>query len=157
MKSQSAHKKFRILFTNQHFSLRCESIFKISAHADGGSSLLGLCTLDPLLSPPLTPAHRSARGEGEGKEIFSPFQVILSNFRLKKSKKNKSTSRSQEGSLILFSHPKSYFFGNLKPHAKFQNHTITPSGRKVSKAEERKKEEREKAGAELCQAQAKLP
>ena len=32
-------------------------------------------------------------------------------------------------------HPKSYFFGDLKPHAKIQNPTITLSGRKVSEAE----------------------
>ena len=40
-------------------------------------------------------------------------------------------------------HPKSYFLCDLKPHAKFKNPTITPSGRKVSEAE-REKEEREK-------------
>ena len=28
-------------------------------------------------------------------------------------------------------HPKSYIFGDLKPHAKFRNSTITPSGRKI--------------------------
>jgi hypothetical protein len=31
--------------------------------------------------------------------------------------------------------PKSYFFVDLKPHAKFQNPNITPSGRKVGEAE----------------------
>ena len=33
-------------------------------------------------------------------------------------------------------HPKSYFFGELKPHTKFQNPMIIPSGRKVTQAEE---------------------
>ena len=36
----------------------------------------------------------------------------------------------------MFSHPKSYFFCDLKPHAKFQDPTITPSWRKVSGGEE---------------------
>ena len=36
-------------------------------------------------------------------------------------------------------HPKSYFFDDLKPHAKFQNPTITPSGRKVTWVKERKR------------------
>jgi hypothetical protein len=35
-------------------------------------------------------------------------------------------------------HPKSYFFCDLKPHAKFQKPTITNSRRKVSVAEERR-------------------
>ena len=33
---------------------------------------------------------------------------------------------------------KSYFFCDLKPHSKFWNPTITPSGRKVSGGEEKK-------------------
>jgi hypothetical protein len=32
---------------------------------------------------------------------------------------------------ICFSSSKSYFFGDLKPHAKFRNPTISSSGRKV--------------------------
>jgi hypothetical protein len=43
-----------------------------------------------------------------------------------------------------FVHLKSYFICDLKSHAKFYNTTITPSGRKVSEAEERNREEREK-------------
>ena len=31
------------------------------------------------------------------------------------------------------------FFCDLKPHAKFQNHTVTPSGRKVTRSEKREK------------------
>ena len=32
-----------------------------------------------------------------------------------------------------------FYFCELKPHAKFQNPAITPSGRKVTQAEERKR------------------
>jgi hypothetical protein len=39
----------------------------------------------------------------------------------------------------IFVHPKSYFFCDLKPYAKFHNPTITPSGRKVTRQRERKK------------------
>jgi hypothetical protein len=39
---------------------------------------------------------------------------------------------------ILF-HPKSYYFCELKPHAKFRTPMITPSGRKVTVGEEREK------------------
>ena len=45
------------------------------------------------------------------------FQAILTTFR--------------------FFRPKSYFLCDLKPHAKFQNPTITPSWRKVSEGKER--------------------
>ena len=41
-------------------------------------------------------------------------------------------------------HPKSYFFYDLKPHAKFHNPTITPSGRKVTRRREERREKREK-------------
>ena len=41
--------------------------------------------------------------------------------------------------------PPILFFGELKPHAKFQNHTITPSRRKVTQAE--RKKQRETGGA----------
>ena len=36
-------------------------------------------------------------------------------------------------------HPKSYFFCDLKPHEKFQNPTITPSVKKVTQAERRRR------------------
>ena len=39
-----------------------------------------------------------------------------------------------------FFHPKSYFFGELEPHAKFKNPRTTPSGRKVMQGEERRRE-----------------
>jgi hypothetical protein len=35
-------------------------------------------------------------------------------------------------------HPKSYLFGDSNSLAQFQNPVITPSGRKVSEAEERR-------------------
>ena len=38
----------------------------------------------------------------------------------------------QGGSSNNFFYPKSYFFCELKPHAKFQNPTISPSGIKVT-------------------------
>ena len=38
--------------------------------------------------------------------------------------------------------PNLIFFCDLKPHAKFQNPTITPSGREVSEAERKKKKEK---------------
>jgi hypothetical protein len=38
--------------------------------------------------------------------------------------------------------PKSYSFCDLKPHAKFQIPTLTPSGRKVMAAEEERKKEK---------------
>jgi hypothetical protein len=44
---------------------------------------------------------------------------------------------------ILFD-PKSNFC-EIKPHAKFQNPTITPAGRKVTRAEEREREEEKNA------------
>ena len=43
------------------------------------------------------------------------------------------------------------FFGELKPHAKFQNPTITSSGRKVIAAERRKKEKQAQMCAEGCE------
>jgi hypothetical protein len=72
--------------------------------------------------------------------VFSPFQAILSTFRLSRKKSpNKSTPGGQDGPTNFF-YSKSYLFCNLKPHAKFQNPTITPSGRKVTGAEREKKE-----------------
>jgi hypothetical protein len=44
---------------------------------------------------------------------------------------------------ILFQ-PESYFFCELKPHATFQNPTITPSLRKVTRRREEREERREK-------------
>jgi hypothetical protein len=69
---------------------------------------------------------------GGKKTVFS-FQAILRLFRLKKK------TIKNRGSPKLFSHPKSYFFWDLKHHAQFQNPTICPSGRKVSEAEKNKK------------------
>jgi hypothetical protein len=41
--------------------------------------------------------------------------------------------------LLMSMGDKSYFFCDLKPHATFRNPMITPSGRKVTAAEERRK------------------
>ena len=56
---------------------------------------------------------------------------------------NKSTPPGQGGPPNLFS-PQILFFCDLKPHAKFQNPTITPSGRKVSVGEERERKKEKK-------------
>jgi hypothetical protein len=58
------------------------------------------------------------------------------NFSFFRKKPKKSTSGGR-GPPILF-YPKSYFFCDLKPHAKFWNPTITPSGRKVTRRRERR-------------------
>ena len=47
----------------------------------------------------------------------------------------------------FFSYPKSYFFGDLKPHAKYQNPRTTPSGRKVTQADRKKEKERREKNA----------
>jgi hypothetical protein len=38
-------------------------------------------------------------------------------------------------------HPNSYFFCDSRPHIKFQNPTLTPSGRKISRQKERREKE----------------
>jgi hypothetical protein len=59
-----------------------------------------------------------------------PFQAILGTFRF-------FHPMSRGVPRICF-HTKSFFFGELKPNAKFRNPTITPSGRKVTQAERKK-------------------
>jgi hypothetical protein len=46
--------------------------------------------------------------------------------------------KRQGGSPYFCSHTESYFFCNLKAHAKFWNPMITPSGRKVMQGKERR-------------------
>ena len=46
------------------------------------------------------------------------------------------------GGVVRFFYPKSYFFCDLKPHAKFRNPTITPSGSKVTTSEREKEKKR---------------
>ncbi len=104
-----------------------------------GSSLPGLRMLDPLFSPPSTPAEffRCICS------IFSPFQAIL--------KKNvfflgkfilKNITPIGEGGVPFFFYPKSYFFCDLKLCAKFHNPRTTPSGRKVCGTQERRKKKK---------------
>ena len=50
----------------------------------------------------------------------------------------KSTLRGPGGVPQILFHPKTYFFCDLKPRAKFCNPTITPSGRKVTRQKKRK-------------------
>jgi hypothetical protein len=64
-------------------------------------------------------------------------------------RKTGALGRGGEGVPRISFNQKSFFFCELKPHAKFQNPTIAPSGRKVCGTEKQ-------AGAELCQAQDKL-
>ena len=69
--------------------------------------------------------------------MFSPFQAILNTFHIfRKNKKIDPPGGS--GGPPTFVYPKSYFYCDLKPHGKFQNPTITPSGRKVTGAEREK-------------------
>ena len=94
---------------------------------------------NPPLSPPSTLEEiflRKCLGGG-GQQIWR-FSALFVFFR---KKPKKLTTRGAWGSPNC-RYPKSYFFGDLKPHAKFGNPTITPSGRKVTTSEE--KEEREK-------------
>ena len=48
---------------------------------------------------------------------------------------------------LIFFYPKTYFFCDFKPIAKFWNPTITPSGRKVITSEREKERENEKKNA----------
>ena len=48
--------------------------------------------------------------------------------------------------VLNFFYPKSYYFCDLKPHAKFRNPTITPSGRKVCGGENRNKNNQKYSG-----------
>ena len=56
----------------------------------------------------------------------------------KKKNTKKGPPRGLGGVLIFF-YPKSYFFCDLKPHAKFRNPTINLSGRKVCGTERKRK------------------
>ena len=48
-------------------------------------------------------------------------------------------ARKLIGKCFKFVDPQFYFWGDFKPHAKFGNPTITPSGRKVTTSEDRKR------------------
>ena len=60
------------------------------------------------------------------------------HFSCFQQKTKKSTPPGAGGVPRICFHPKSYFFCELKPHTKFQNPTITPSGRKVTGAERKR-------------------
>ena len=63
------------------------------------------------------------------------------HFSFKKTHLN--IARGKGGPTNFVSHH-FYFFCDLKPHTKFQNHTITSSGRKVTRAERERKRKEEK-------------
>ena len=99
---------------------------KISACADGGPRSR-VCARLTLRSAPIDTSgnlsvHVSGRSISGDSKHFSVFH--------KKTKK--LTPQGAGGS------PKSYFFCDLKPHAKFQNPTIPHSGRKVTAAERKR-------------------
>jgi hypothetical protein len=71
---------------------------------------------------------------GGGKQMLSTFSYFP-----KKETPKKSNLPGGRGVPQIVFHPKSYFFCYLKPHAKFRNPMITPSGRKVKQEEIRKK------------------
>jgi hypothetical protein len=89
-------------------------------------ALMGVLAPGPAHARPSTQPPIDTRGifsaqVSRGSKNFSQFQAILSYSKL-----------------ILF-YPECLFFGDLEPHAKFQDPTITPSVRKVTG---RKKEEK---------------
>jgi hypothetical protein len=93
----------------------------------------------PSAQPPIdTSGNFSAQVFGRGSTNLKHFSInflaifILLFFSEKKTPKNRPPRR-QGGP------PKSYFFCELKPHAKFQNPRITPSGIKVTRRREEKK------------------
>ena len=64
-------------------------------------------------------------------QVFWPQNL---NYGPKVEKKKKIL----RGDLQIFLHLKSYFVCEFKPHAKFQKHMTTPSGKKVTQAERKK-------------------
>ena len=102
---------------------RKEHIIKCCLHfrrCQCGSSLSGLCTLNPPLGPPSTPAKK-CRHTCLGGEFFLAISGNSKHFLFYKKTHQ-----------ILFCFA-------LKPPAKFHNPRTTPSGRKVTQEEERKK------------------
>ena len=71
------------------------------------------------------------------KKIPSNFLVISGDskhfsFFLKKNLKNRPPPGGRGGSPQFLFYPKSCFFCDVKPHVKFRNPTITPTGTKVT-------------------------
>ena len=91
-------------------------------------------------------AHMSGRESKIWKffqSIFFPIQGILSTFRffLKNPKKSNPQGAGGATKFLFFLTP-ILFFCDLKLHAKLQNPTITPSGRKVNVGQRRKQKRR---------------
>ena len=61
--------------------------------------------------------------------------IPKSYFSFFSTKELKNRPNEGEGVLQICYHPKSYFVGELKPNATFQNTKITPSGRKKKEGE----------------------
>jgi hypothetical protein len=88
---------------------------------------------DPSLERPT--AHYFDRGITE--------QLFKLGARISRQKINKKiTPWGPGGGPPHFCSPQFLFFCDLKAHAKFQNPTITPSGRKVTQGERREKEKK---------------
>jgi hypothetical protein len=106
----------------------------------------GFYTLNPPLSPPATPAQcfpppgRGGGGSTNLKKFPINCHAILSLFFLKTPPKQLTPQGPGGVTQFLSSHTKSYLFCALKPHAKFGNPTITPSGGKLTTSKEREKD-----------------
>jgi hypothetical protein len=91
--------------------------------------------------PPLSPYRHQRKFFGALVLGVKSFQVILSIFRFFPEKNPPKNRTPGQVVLQILCTSNLIFWCELKPHAKFRNPTITPSGRKVTQAEERKKKE----------------
>ena len=64
-----------------------------------------------------------------------------------RKKTKKLTHRGARGSPKFLFTPNLTFLCDLKPHAKFRNPTITPSGREVTTSEEEREKKKERKNA----------
>jgi hypothetical protein len=71
--------------------------------------------------------------------------AVLMKPHAHRKKNNKKCPLRGLGWVPIFVYPKSYFFCDLKLHAKFHNNSTTPSGRKVC-GTERKRKKKNKLG-----------
>jgi hypothetical protein len=88
------------------------------------------------LAPINTSGNFKAQVSDHFSRHFRRCQALFGFFSRKNPQKN--DPRGAAGSPIFFL-PQILFLCDLKPHAKFQNPTITPSGRKVTRKKERKR------------------